>query len=448
MKKLLIISLMLTLLIGISAIGFAADKELTMWTWKVAYTPGFRAAAEAFEEKTGVRINIETFTPDNTYKQKVKAAANTKMLPDIIHWWGAKGEGIENSWLELSSYVDQEFKEGIYSSAWDRITVSEQDVKRWQDDEDASEVVKSLKVDEFYGVPNDVGSFFTFYGNKKIIEAAGLEAKAPSTWEEFIEMMVTIKEKTGKPGLVFGAKLADVYQNWCGNALMTMYYGPDGYSDILSRETRLSDPENIEVLYAAEKLVTNDLLIPGILSMSIDDADQAFATGRAAFDLGGSFTMSTLLAMGMDSDNLIAFPVPPIEGSKVMEWKTSPFLLTMLAVNRYSDNTDLALEFIEFVTTGEGAVLFANDAFTIPAAIFSEENKDNLNSEILAMVNSFSYEDDLLAQVPEYPTNFGANAEWQALNTMIQKMFSNEATSEEVANRFDEIMEKEIKADK
>lgn len=445
MRKILMISLTVLIMVGLSVGSLAAEKELTLWTWKVAYAPGFRAVADAFEEETGVKVNIETFTPDNTYKQKVKAAANTKMLPDIVHWWGAKGEGIENSLLQLSSHFDQSFKDRIYDSSWNRVTVKEQDVKRWEEDEDASEVLKSLKAGEFYGVPLDVGSFFTFYGNKKVIKEAGLEAKAPETWEEFLDMMKTIKEKTGTPGLVFGGKLPDLWQNWCGNALMAMNYGPDGFSDLLAREARLSDPDKIVAIEAAEKLVENDLLLPGILSMAIDTADQAFAAHRAAFDLGGSFTMATLLTMGMDQENIMAFPVPPIEGSEVMQWKTSPFLLTMLSVSKYSENSELALQFIDYISSQKGAVLFANDGYTIPAVKFDEEKKDELKPGILAMLNSFSYEEDILAEIPEYPTNFWNNAEWDALFTMYQKIFSGAATAEEAAAKFDEVMEKEMK---
>lgn len=449
MKKVFVVCLMLTLLvgsIGSSSVGFAAEKELTLWTWKIAYVPGFRAVADAFEVATGVKINIQAFTPDMTYKQKVKAAANVKLLPDIVHWWGTVGEGFENTLLELTPYIDKELREGIYSSSWDTTTVSEANAKKWREDPDASEVLKSLRVGECYGVPLDVGGFFTFYGNKTIIEDAGLEAKAPKTWEEFIDMMITIKERTGIPGLVFGGKFADLWQNWCGNALMPMYSGPEGFSAILSRETRLSDPDNIVIIKAAEKLVENDLLLPGVLGLTIDDGDQVFATGRAAFNLGGSFTMATLKVMGVDLDNVIAFPIPPIAGSKIMQWKCAPFLLTMLSVSKYSENADLAFQFVKSISSKKGAVMFGNGAYTIPAVKLGAEEKENVDPGLLAMLNSFSYEEDLLGQVPEYPALWHANVEWQVLGTMYQKMFSGAATAEEVAARFDEAMEKEIEA--
>jgi multiple sugar transport system substrate-binding protein len=429
-----------------SGSGSAAPKQnvtLKLWTWKVAYTPGFEAAAKLFEQKTGAKIEIETFTPDDTYRQKFQAAANANNLPDIVNWWAGAGQSIENSLVELSGVVGQDVLSKYYSTAMDPIKVTQQQVDQWQSDKDATTVQKSLKAGEFYGLPLDIGGFFTFYGNKKLIEQAGLKAEAPKTWEDFVSMMETIKEKTGVPGLVFGGKLPDLWENWAGSALSIMYNGPQGYIDLLERKASMSDPNNLKVVNALGTLAQKDLLMPGILSTDIDGADQAFASGKAAFDLGGSFTMSTLLAMGMSADDFIAFPVPPLEGSKIDHWSTDPFTLTMMSVNKNSKNRDLALQFIQFLTTDPDAVVaFANGAYTVPALNLGDKAQE-LSPNLKAIVNSFSTEPGPYSQAsPAINAYRGKNKEWEVYFQSAQAMMEKKMTAEQAAKSFDDTMKK------
>ncbi|MFF2483447.1 ABC transporter substrate-binding protein [Paenibacillus sp. NPDC058071] len=419
-----------------------SDKTLTMWTWKVAYNPGFEAAAKVYEEKTGVKVKFETFTPDDTYRQKFKAAANSKTLPDVINWWATAGDSIEGSVEELSPIFGDDVLNQYFSTAMDPIRISDQQVESWKTDKNATEVQKSLKAGQYYGLPLDIGGFFTFYGNKKLIEEAGLTAEAPKTWEEFISMMETIKEKTGTPGLVVGAKVSDLWENWAGSALTIMLNGPEGYIDLLERKTKLSDPQNIKVVEAVSKLSEKDLLMPGVLSTDIDGADQAFAAGKAAFDLGGSFTMSTLLAMGMNQEDIITFPVPAIEGSKIPQWTTDPFTLTMLSVNKDSKNKEQALDFIKFMTTDpDAAVAFANGAISIPALNLGDR-ADDLEPNLKALSQSFATEpgpySEAMPAINAYRTK---NKEWEVYAQSVQSMWEKKMDAKAVAKKFDDTME-------
>ncbi|GKX27693.1 hypothetical protein SH1V18_01730 [Vallitalea longa] len=411
-------------------------KELTMWTWKVAYIPGFENVAKEYEEKTGIKVNIESFTPDDTYRQKLLAAANGGTLPDVVHIWASAGQGVENALVDLAPKVDS-FENEFKSNAFDIITVKEEQVNGWQNDKNASEVLKSLKAGETYGIPLDMGGFFTFYGNKEIMEKAGLEVKAPETWEEFISIMETIKEKTGVAPLAYSGKIPDIWYSFAGCALEVMLNGEEGYQGLLTRTEKFSDPQHLKVLQAFEQLVEKDLLLPGVLTMDIDTADQQFAAGKAAFDLGGSFTMSTLLAMGMNEEDIFTFTVPAIEGSKYPEWTMNPFTLTMLSVSNQSDKQEEALDFIKFMSSKEGAILFANNGFSIPATDLGSDI-EKLDPALRNIAESFTDEPAPLSRVPAYPDNFWNHAEWRVHDTMIQKIVAGEATAEEAAKAIDD----------
>ncbi|RXZ83228.1 extracellular solute-binding protein [Paenibacillaceae bacterium] len=425
---------------GSSGEGGSSNKTLKLWTWKVAYVPGFEAAAELYKEKTGVKVEIETFTPDDTYRQKVQAAANSKNLPDVIHYWATNGDSLETSLLELTSEVKDDVLSNYFGPAMDPIKVTDKQVENWASDKNATNVQKALKAGEFYGLPLDIGGFFTFYGNKKLIEQAGLEAVAPKTWEEFVTMMETVQKETSVPALVFGAKLPDLWENWAGSALQIMLNGPEGYINLLERNAQMSDPSNIKVPEALGVIAEKNLLMPGVLSTDIDGADQAFASGKAAFDLGGSFTMSTLLAMGMKAEDIIAFPVPPIAGSKLDKWATDPFTLTMMSVNKDTKNKDEALDFIKFITSdADAAVAFSNGAFTVSAMKIGDRSAD-LSPALKSMQESFATEPGPYSQVQPYIDNRGKNKEWEEFFQSMQSVMEKKMTVADATKKFDERM--------
>jgi len=416
------------------------SKTLTLWTWKVAYVPGFEAAAKLYEQKTGVKVEIETFTPDDTYRQKIQAAANSKTLPDVIHYWATNGDSLETSLLELTDKVGDDTLNKYFGPSMDPIRVSQMQVDNWATNKDATNVQKGLKAGQFYGLPLDIGGFFTFYGNKKLIEQAGLKAEAPKTWEDFVTMIETVQKETNVPGLVFGAKLPDLWENWAGSALQIMLNGPEGYIDLLERKAQMNDPKNIRVAEALGTLADKGLLMPGILSTDIDGADQAFASGKAAFDLGGSFTMSTLLAMGMNSEDIVAFPVPPLKGSKIDKWETDPFTLTMMSVSKDSKNADEALDFIKFLTAdADAAVAFSNGAYTVSALKIGDRSKD-LSPALKAMQESFATEPGPYSKVQPYIDYRGANKEWEEFFQSMQAVIEKKMTVDQATKKFDERM--------
>jgi multiple sugar transport system substrate-binding protein len=199
-----------------------------------------------------------------------------------------------------------------------------------------------------------------------------------------------------------------------------------------------------------EELTKEGLLLPGILNLDIDAADQQFAAGNVAFDLGGSFTMATLTAMGMKGEDIIAFPVPPISGSKYTEWTSNPFTLTQVSVSAKSDaeHQNAALQYVQYLSSKAGAVLFSNNGYTVSAVDLGAD-VDKLSPDILNMTKSFVSEETPLSRIPGVEQNyFWTHAEWRTFETSIQKMIGGNATAEQAAKDFDTAMDKEIKAAK
>ena len=430
---------------------YAAEK-LTMWTWKLAYMPGFEAVAEAYEKATGVKVEISPFYPDQTYKQKVAAAMSTGSLPDLIHWWGTNSPEFVEQVVNMKDVMTDEWKAQFYPVSFPAVTVSQNNIDNWATEKDLLPYKKNLKVGDMAGIPLDVGGFYIFYGNKKLIEQAGLDpAQKPADWEEFVQIIKTVKEKTGVAGLTYGGKFADLWRNWAGVGHFVMANGPEGFAKLLKRESKMSDPENVQVVKVLETLAKDELLQPGILNLTIDDADASFFAGKAAFDLGGSFTMSTLIALGMPAEDVVIYSLPALKGSKQMDWKNNPFTLTMMSVLKDSPAKDDAIGFVKFLNSPEGAALFASGAYTIPAVDLAAAGMaEELPEALKPIVASFVSEPDYFTIMKDMDGGvdmgwaIGAHEEWRVFDSGMQKIVAGKATAEEVAADFDAAMEAEM----
>ena len=419
--------------------GDSGKKELELWTWKIAMTPGFEAAAEKFEEDTGVSIKVQAFSPDETYKQKVTAAANSGDLPDLIHWWASRGIGFENVLVNLTDKITDDYKAKFSSTAFNGSIVTENDVKNWANDPEKSDVVKSLNVGDCYHIPLDVGGFFTIFANTDILEEAGVSTEAPKTYEEFIENCAQVAENTDYGGFVFGGGLPDVYYNWMGRAIEAMYLGVDKSAGLVNRTEKMSDPENIKPLKMFEELVKSGGILDGTVSKTIDDGDQSFAAGEAAYLLGGTFTYGQLSAMGMDVSKVTSFIVPAMEGSVAAEgFAVNPDPLTAMAISKDSEYQDEAYQFIQYITEDpEGISTFANGAYVVPAAKLTDETLGMLDPALQDMYSAMSDEPNVCWQVDNWEGTIGRKAEWTEFYNDMQKIITGELTAEEVAANFD-----------
>jgi len=289
---------------------------LSLWTWKIAMSPGFREAGELFAETSGYNVEVEAFSPDDTYRQRVIAAANSGDLPDIIHWWATRGVGFENVLVNMNDRAnDPEYLARFSATAFNQSIVRADDVVNWANDPDQNDVVRGLQEGDLHQIPLDMGGFFTIYANNDILAQVGLENQVPADFDEFIEFASRVGNETNYGGFIWAAGLPDVYYNWMGRAVSNTFLGPEVSVDIINRRAQLSDPTNILPLRKFEELATSGAFMEGIVAMDIDAGDMAFANGMAAYLLGGTFTYGQLTEMGMDVSNVFSFVVPMMADS-------------------------------------------------------------------------------------------------------------------------------------
>jgi multiple sugar transport system substrate-binding protein len=445
-KGLVIAGIFLAVLVFSSCSKKAAStaepkKELTLWTWKVAMAPGFEEAGRLFEAKTGYKVTVEAYSPDDAYRNKVLGAANSGDLPDLINWWASRDVDFTNVLVEFTGKADAAYQNKFSSTAFSNSVIRETDVNNWANNPEISNVRKSLKAGQLFQIPIDVGGFFTIYGNNEILAKYGLDNKAPADYQQFIDYAAKVAQG-GDGGFIFAAGVLSVYYNWMGRAIEAQYLTPEGSVDLWNNRAKMADPANIVPLKFFERLAKSGALLDGIVAMNIDQGDAAFAAGDAAYLLGGTFTYGNLAAMGMDVGKVFSFVVPMIKESKITKpYGINPFPLTALSIPQSSKNQDAAWEYINFVTQDpDGIAALCNAAFLIPAGKLDSAALSKLSPSILSMYNSLVDEKSVTTIVDDWPDNVGRRLAHEELYKDMQRIVIGEMSAEQAAANFDRNM--------
>ncbi|MCD2498306.1 MULTISPECIES: ABC transporter substrate-binding protein [Microbacterium] len=135
-------------------------------------------------ENPDITIKTESVLNDN-YKDKIKVVAGSANAPDVMFTWSGsfiaelvKGDAL----MDLGPWLaeDTDFRDSFYES----------------------QLPPFAEGDAQYGLPIGMHSK-VFYYNTEIFDEYGLTA--PKTWDEFLTVLDTIEQKSGKHAIEFGA---------------------------------------------------------------------------------------------------------------------------------------------------------------------------------------------------------------------------------------------------
>lgn len=263
-----------------------AAVELTMWTWKVNHVPGLEAVAKNFEAETGIKVNVTALSPDDTYRTKLVTSAQSGDLPDIMSYWTGGDDYWEKAGsgvlIDITDKVDDEWKSVFIPGTFNKSSVFSQS-KFDTCQSDPKCLYKDVQVGHVYSVPYFGGSAYMVYASKPLMEKAGLDPnKAPTTAEEWLEMMKTIKEKTGVAGLVTGVQNPDVSARWLFNPLLMTSCGQEKYDAIYGGRASFEEPCAMKVFNFVYQLAQDDLWTADILAQTSDPPKLPWDLARLA----------------------------------------------------------------------------------------------------------------------------------------------------------------------
>jgi multiple sugar transport system substrate-binding protein len=367
--------------------GGDAGGVLTMWTFKRTHLEALQQAATAFKAKTGIDVRIEAFTPDDVFTAKIQSAAQTKDLPDVLELHSG-GEDLRVGGGGLLADL-----EGDFDGKLDRFLPSTRESGRvTQQRKDSIEELAGATVGSLYSVPFTAGTFGIVYANKEKLTAAGLDpAKPPATWEEFLgHLKATTAADPRQGGLSLGLKVTQTGFNWIYEQLAFAYLGQRKFEALFGKDTSAgfgsADGRRTLELYGQLK----PYWIPGVSALGIDEADIAFAQGKSAFNVGGTFTLAFLAQNGMQPGNVLAFPIPPATGGAVSDLRLAPLALTGLSVTSTSANKEGSARWVDFLTSPEGAGIFAKASLDLPATDLGTQAESLIGPDLAALQQFFT----------------------------------------------------------
>ncbi|MFI9756377.1 ABC transporter substrate-binding protein [Streptomyces sp. NPDC051963] len=369
--------------------GSGDSDTLEMWTFKQSHVAGLKAAAQDFEKETGIKVEVEAYTPDDAFATKIQTSAKTGDLPDVMetHSDGEDlGFGANGVVAELTDVVDDGWLNRYPANIRESGYVTD---ARFKESQSETSKFNGVEKDQRFSVPFTTGTFGIVYANKKMLADAGME-KPPATWEEFTEALkATTGEDATKGGLALGLKVPDTGLTWVAQPLAYSMLGKQGYEALFGQDKSASwsSPTGVEVLETYDQLTP--YWMPGTQALNIDEADQAFAQGKSAWLVGGTFTLSFLKENGMNPDDVYAFGFPGVADGQVPDPALGPLALTSLTLSATSEKSDDAAKWMEYLSQPEVAAKFAKASTDLPATELGDGASEIVGPTLTSLLDAF-----------------------------------------------------------
>jgi len=336
--------------------GCAQQKDqntVTLWHWMTDRHKNFKHLALKFEQKTGVKVNIELFANAADYSEKIIASGQARVLPDIY--------GILDKKEIFATFIESGFIEDLTDEF-------EANNGQWK----KSLFDKALNVNRFeegniykirpgiYGVPLDVSNIQMLY-NKNLLKKAGIEG-APKTFEDLITAVQALK-RVGVPGLVSGWG-----ETWMIGCFASNYafniMGEEKIMDTFRGKVPYTDPDWIQVFNIFKRLRDNDALVEGIVTKVNKYAELDFSLERAAFAFNGSWGINEYYKRNPDLEYGVMLP-PALDAKyplKIWGGAGSSFV-----VNKNSSRKEQAITFLKWLTQKEQQAFLARETRNLPS---------------------------------------------------------------------------------
>ncbi|MGH3365756.1 MAG: ABC transporter substrate-binding protein, partial [Nocardioidaceae bacterium] len=312
----------------------------------------FNELEKEFKAKTGATLTFETFSSAEEEQKKIQTGVISGTGPDIF-MLGTTFTPVAQAtggFLELS---DQD---------WEKIGGRERF---------APEALAMSGTDPSHeiGVPMSMRPYALAY-NTELFQKAGIDSP-PKTWDE----MLAAAKKTNAPSDgVYGLALdyADEYTPWKYIWTLAELSGGSLVSDDLKQSELDSEPVVEATQDYFDLLTKHKVVDPASTGWENDQAIAAFASGKAAMlPLVSPSIIPTLESSPLkDKYEIVPMPMVPFGADQLPPDGVPAGTIVSgdnAAVAEYTDNRDLALQYLEMVTSEENQLRYAELFGDVPA---------------------------------------------------------------------------------
>lgn len=328
--------------------------SLTMWGNHPEWKDPMEQLLAAFEE-TNPGISIEfTGVPGPDYPTKLQTATAGGAPSDIL---GAvegsiitqASAGGDLPFIDLTGKIDIS---GLSDTARGQVEVG----------------------GKVYGTP--LASYTVGIAYQKAIFAEqGLTP--PTTWQELLDTSRKLKD-AGVTPLVVGAK-DHVHPFFMYTGLVSSVLGPEGFTQLLRGERKLTDPDLVE---AAQLLLDmQEFYQPGFQATDYTTAKAIFANGQGAMEVAGTADFTGFRQVNPEADlGFIAWPGPE---AGTYATNTGMELLYTVSAFASPEKQEAATAFVNWLATAEAQTL-VSDLIALPVHTGVSESSDPIRAETVA----------------------------------------------------------------
>ncbi|WP_317229102.1 extracellular solute-binding protein [Clavibacter sp. MX14-G9D] len=305
-----------------------------------AVIPGFEAQMKEEGKEIRVELIADQLT-DEQFMTKMTQQLIAGQAPDVLDI----GENMAIAWSS-AGYLEP--LDG-YLEEWDGWSHYYPAVKEAMTRQDGS----------IYSLPSGAGVLNLFI-RQDVLQEVGVDTSQPETWDELIDRLVQVKEKTGGTPIVIPAGTAWGGGTW-GEGFQPLLGGTDtGYYDTETDTWDLESPGWLAVFELYAELVEKGL-------MPVEDLQnpnpweptkyEKFPEGEiqvaAQGTWGWKFDWGPEGATPIDGldEKVTTWQFPGLRsGDEPYGWSSTG---GGYAISEQSENKDAAMEFIEYLSTGE-----------------------------------------------------------------------------------------------
>jgi ABC-type glycerol-3-phosphate transport system substrate-binding protein len=423
MKKGYITAILLFFVILCGCAKPAQDSNtLYVWHWMVDRHDAFEVLAQKYKEQTGITVQFQLFAPSDIYSQKIVAAAQARILPDIF--------GVLDTKSVFADFIKSGFVEDLTeefakdNGAWEKSLFARAVAANLFEEGNSYGVKPGI-----YGVPLDVMNIQILY-NKKLLKKAGINSP-PKTFDEFIEATQALK-RVGISGLVSGWG-----EHWLIDCFASNYafniMGEDKIMATYRGEVPYTDPDWIKVFGIFQTLVESESFVVGIVTKTNKFAEQDFALERAAFAFNGSWCANVYNDMNPDLDYGVMMP-PSVDSKyplKIWGGAGSSFM-----VNEAAFNKEKAVQFLKWLSAKEQQAYLSEETKNLPANRYAA-------SKISRVLSDFASAMDNTTHPTIWPLDEDASVK-EKFDKGLQSIIIGEKTPQEVAAEVQKAKERQM----
>lgn len=294
-----------------------SNKTITVLTHRTDMEDVFKTYKEEFESKhSGVTVNFEAV---NDYQNTLNTRMGTEDYGDVL--------------MMPANITKNQYKD-FYEPMG-----SESELK------DKYGFLDNANVDgTIYGLSTGANALGFIY-NEKVLKDAGV-TKLPTSPDEFLEMLKTIKEKTSAIPLYTNYKDDWALSNWT-NAQFINMSGDVDYPNKLVYDKNLFNKGT--PLYTSLKLlydiVANKYVEKDPMTSDWETSKQGLADGKIGVMCLGSWAVGQIKAKSQNPENIKFMASPASFNGKQYMQISSDY---MMGVNIHSKNKDVAKEFVKY----------------------------------------------------------------------------------------------------